>query len=68
MSDADEIYSGVQNLLNAPDFSGVHILRCKKLKTLDLEAFSRIGKAMKKLQGIRNTIMNTCLVQQILHV
>ena len=51
-----------QNLCDAPDFSGVHILFCWK-KPLDLQVFSRIGKATKRLQWTPKTIMNTSLLE-----
>ena len=35
----------------------------RKEKTLDLQEFSRIGKTMKKLQGIPNTIMNISVLE-----
>ena len=64
MSNADQARSGVQNLWDAPDFSGTHILPFKKKKkTLDLQVFSRKGKAMKKLQWIPDTIINTNVLE-----
>ena len=58
--DADRVRSGAENPWDAPDFSDAHILLYKK-KTLDLQVFSGIGKTMKKLNWIPNTIMNTSL-------
>ena len=58
-TNGDRARSGVQNLWDAPDFLGADILPCKK--PLDLQVFSRIGKTMKKLQWIPNTIMNISL-------
>ena len=39
-ADADRVLSGKQSLLDAPDFSGAHILPCKYQKALDLKVFS----------------------------
>ena len=51
-------------LLGALDFLGAHILLCKKeKKTLVLQIFSQIGKTMKKLQWIPNTIVNTSVFE-----
>ena len=36
-----------QNLWDTPDFSGMHILPCKKKKTFDLQIFRQIGKQWK---------------------
>ena len=41
---------------DAPDISGAHISSCKKKKTLDPQVFSRIGKTIKKIQRIPNTL------------
>ena len=51
--------------LSAPlwgDFSGSHILRCKKEKLINLQISSQVDKAMKKLQWIPNTIANTSVL------
>ena len=42
---ADRARSGAQNLKDVPDFSSSHIWPQK----VNLQVFSRIGKAMKKL-------------------
>ena len=55
--------SDAQNLWDASDFSGVHILACKKeKKLLDLQILSQIGKPVKKFQWIPNTVMNNIVL------
>ena len=55
--------SGEQNLWDVPDFSGAHILSCKKeKKSLDLQIYSRISQTIKQLQWIQNTIVNTSVL------
>ena len=44
---------------SAPDFSGVHILSCKKETSVWSKIFSQTDKTMKKLQRIPNTIVST---------
>ena len=58
----DDTRSDTRSLYYALNYSGTHILFCKKeKKTLDLQIFSvsRIGKTMKKLQRIPSTIVST---------
>ena len=43
-------------------FQALTFYLIKKEKPLDLQVFSRIGKTMKQLQSISNTIMNTNLL------
>ena len=57
--DTERARSGAQNLWDVPDFSGTHMLPCKKKKTLDLQVFRQIDKSIEKLQWIPSTIMNT---------
>ena len=47
-----------------PEKSSAHLLSCKKTKKHQIYKFSvgQIGKKMKKLQRISNTIMNTSLL------
>ena len=46
------------------DFLGAHVLLCKKeKKTLVLQIFCQIGKTVKKLQWIPNTIVNTSVFE-----
>ena len=55
--------SDAQNLWDAPDFSGVHILASKKeKKLLHLQIFSQIVKPVKKFQWIPNTVMNNIVL------
>ena len=49
-------YTSLQNARNRPG-------QKKKKKTLDLLVFCRKGKAIKKLQLIPNTIMNTNVLE-----
>ena len=52
-----------QNFWDTPDFSGAHVLPGKKKNHLNLKVFSWIGKTIKKLQWIINTIMNTSVLE-----
>ena len=45
-----------------PIFQEYRFFLRKKEKILDMQIFSQIGKAMKKLQLIPNTIVNTSVV------
>ena len=61
---ANRARSGAQNLWDTPDFSGVHILPCKKKKNIRSTSFQvKKGKTIKKLQLIPNTIMNTNVLE-----
>ena len=51
--------------LSAPvwgDFSGSHILPCKKEKLIDLQISNQVDKTIKKLQWIPNTIASTSVL------
>ena len=47
--DIDRVSSGAQNLWDATDFSGAQIFSSKNKKSLDVQIYSRIDTAMKKL-------------------
>ena len=63
LADADWARWGTQNLQDVLNLSGTHIFPCKKKKTLNLQVFSWIGKTIKKLQWIPNTIINTSVLE-----
>ena len=61
--DADRACSGTQKSLRRAGYFGrAHFALQKRKKSLDPQVFGQTGTAMKELQSIPNTIMNTNLL------